>query len=182
MSDTSKNALIQTQKRDALHDLTNTAQEGQGQYLTFVLADETYGVDILKVQEIRGWQEVTTIPNAPPHIRGVMNLRGAIVPILDLRRRFTMPEVDLTPNTVVIVVNVLGRTIGMVVDGVSDVVDLMADELRDAPDLGSNIDADFVQGLAPIGEIMVIILNVDDMLKSSDMVSLDKITNEEQTQ
>lgn len=147
----------------------------QTQFLTFILAEETYGVDILKVQEIRGWKNVTPIPNAPKHIRGVLNLRGAIVPILDLRRRFSMEELKFTDHTVVIVVNVLGRTIGMVVDGVSDVIDLDQDTMRPTPDFGSSIDANFIAGLAPVGDAMVILLNVDDILKSSDLVSLDKV-------
>lgn len=172
------NALVPGEKAGGM-DITKVADPEQLQFLTFILAEETYGVDILKVQEIRGWQDVTTIPNAPAHVRGVMNLRGAIVPILDLRRRFNMPEVELTQNTVVVVVNVMGRTIGMVVDAVSDVVDLPAEELRAAPDFGSNIDASFVKGLAPVDELMVIVLNVDDMLRSSDLISLDKITQTE---
>lgn len=179
MPDNNENALVATENTDYTQDLTKASDSEQLQFLTFILAEEIYGVDILKVQEIRGWQDVTTIPNAPPHVRGVMNLRGAIVPILDLRRRFEMPEVELTPNTVVVVVNVLDRTIGMVVDAVSDVVDMPQEDLRDAPDFGSNIDASFVQGLAPVDDTMVIILNVDDMLKSSDLVSLDKITDAE---
>ncbi|MDE0724755.1 MAG: chemotaxis protein CheW, partial [Alphaproteobacteria bacterium] len=107
---------------------------GEGQFLTFELNNELYGVDILKVQEIRGWTEVTNIPNAPEFIRGVVNLRGAIVPILDMRRRFKMDELVFTHQTVVIVVNVSDRTIGMVVDGVSDVVNIPIEELRPAPD------------------------------------------------
>lgn len=147
----------------------------QAQFLTFILGEETYGVDILKVQEIRGWKSVTPIPNAPKHIRGVLNLRGAIVPILDLRRRFSMTELEFTAHTVVVVVNVMGRTVGMVVDGVSDVVDLDSETMRPAPDFGTNIDAGFISGLAPVGEAMVILLNVDEILKSSDLVSLDKL-------
>lgn len=180
MPEDKESALVTTQRaHDSSQNLTKTPDGEQLQFLTFILAEETYGVDILKVQEIRGWQDVTTIPNAPKHIRGVMNLRGAIVPILDLRRRFDMPEVDLTDNTVVVVVNVMERTIGMVVDAVSDVVDMPTEELRAAPDFGSNIDANFVQGLAPVEDNMVIILNVDDILKSSDLVSLDKLTDME---
>lgn len=182
MSEKNENPLVTTERHDNIQDLTKASDTEQLQFLTFVLAQETYGVDILKVQEIRGWQDVTTIPNAPRHIRGVMNLRGAIIPILDLRRRFEMPEIDLTPNTVVVVVNVMDRTIGMVVDAVSDVVDMPRENLRDAPDFGSSIDAGFVQGLAPVEENMVIILNVDDIVKSSDLVSLDKITHEEMNQ
>lgn len=148
------------------------------QFLTFILAAETYGLDILKVQEIRGWTQVTQIPNAPEYIRGVINLRGEIVPILDLRRRFSMEEIEFTQTTVVIVVNVQGRTIGMVVDGVSDVIDLPKEELRAAPDFGTAIDSSFVQGLATMEEKMVIVLNIDEMLKGCDLLKIDQITEE----
>ncbi len=158
-------------------DIMNTSI-GEGQFLTFELNNEMYGVDILKVQEIRGWTEVTNIPNAPHFIRGVVNLRGAIVPILDMRRRFNMDELVFTHQTVVIVVNVSDRTIGMVVDGVSDVVNIPMEELRPAPDFGTGIDASFLQGLAPIDEEnMAIILNIDEMLQACELVQLDKLTD-----
>jgi purine-binding chemotaxis protein CheW len=153
---------------------------GEGQFLTFELNNELYGVDILKVQEIRGWTEVTNIPNAPEFIRGVVNLRGAIVPILDMRRRFKMDELVFTHQTVVIVVNVSDRTIGMVVDAVSDVVNIPIEELRPAPDFGTGIDASFLQGLAPIDEqTMVILLNIDEMLQACELVQLDEMTESE---
>ena len=156
------------------------AEQGENlQFLTFTVASEFYGVDILKVQEIRGWQDVTVIPNAPAYIRGVMNLRGAIVPILDMRRRFNMPEVELTQNTVVVIVNVLQRIVGIVVDGVSDVIDLTKDDLRPTPDFGNSIDAGFVSGLAALEDDMVIILNIENMLKGSDLISLDEVIDNE---
>ena len=173
---TDNNQLVPQAMGGQPMDLTEAKGE-QAQFLTFVLGEETYGVDILKVQEIRGWKNVTPIPNAPKHIRGVLNLRGAIVPILDLRRRFSMDELQFTDHTVVVVVNVLGRTVGMGVDGVSDVVDLDHESMRPAPDFGTNIDAGFISGLAPVDEAMVILLNVDDILKSSDLVSLDKLVD-----
>jgi purine-binding chemotaxis protein CheW len=145
--------------------------EGQ-QFLTFMLGHELYGLDILKVQEIRGWTGVTAIPNAPAHIRGVLNLRGAIVPVLDLRRRFQMEEIPFTPYTVVIVVQIHGRTVGMIVDAVSDVVNLSADKIRPAPDFGTAIDASFLRGLAPVDDKMMILLNAEDVLRASDLMSL----------
>lgn len=147
------------------------------QFLTFLLANETYGLDILTVQEIRGWGSATPIPNAPTYIRGVINLRGEIVPILDVRRRFNMDEIEFTATTVVIVVNIEGRTIGMVVDGVSDVIDIQENELRSAPDFGSSIDASFVSGLASIDDRMVIILNITEMLKGCDLLKLQAIAS-----
>lgn len=154
-------------------------EDGDGnQFLTFHLADELYGLDILKVQEIRGWAEPTTIPHAPHFIRGVMNLRGSIVPILDLRRRFNMEEIAFTKQTVVVVVNVQDRTIGMVVDGVSDVVSLADNDLREAPNFGTSIDASFIQNLAQQDEKMIILLNVDKMLEACELIQLDELTNE----
>lgn len=151
--------------------------EGE-QFLTFELGDELYGVEILKVQEIRGWSEPTIIPNAPHFIRGVINLRGAIVPILDLRRRFEMEETEFTPQTVVIVVNVQDRTIGMVVDAVSDVVDFEQAEIRNAPDFGATIDASFIRGLSPHEERMVILLHIDKLLAKSELLNLDNLAVE----
>ena len=148
------------------------------QYLTFQVADEVYGVDILKVQEIRGWSHATQMPNAPEFIRGVMNLRGSVVPILDIRRRFDMEEVQFTPQTVIIVVNVQKRTIGMVVDAVSDVADISMDNIRESPDFGASIDSSFIEGLSPQGEDMVILINVDAMMKGSDLIKLDDIIEE----
>ncbi len=173
MSSNNSNAIATKEQ-----GLMSVMDDEQSQFLTFILGDEVYGVDILQVQEIRGWQSVTPIPNSPKHIRGVLNLRGGIVPILDLRRRFNMEEIEFTAHTVVIVVNILGRTIGMVVDGVSDVVDFDSGTLKPAPDFGASIDAGFISGLAPIGETMVIVLNVDEILKTSDLISIDKLTEE----
>tara|TARA_B100000609_G_scaffold181133_1_gene162048 strand:+ start:124 stop:699 length:576 start_codon:yes stop_codon:yes gene_type:complete len=170
------NALTAPTTDDAL-ELNNSTAEGEQQFLTFSLGDESYGVDILKVQEIRGWNTPTPIPNAPKFVRGVVNLRGAIVPILDLRRRFDMEEIEFTQYTVVIVVNVKGRTIGMIVDAVSDVVNLSTDDMRPAPDFGASIDASFIQGLAPNDDRMVILLNIDAMLQSCELVELDKLAD-----
>lgn len=152
------------------------------QYLTFDVANELYGVEILKVQEIRGWSAVTQMPNAPDFIRGVMNLRGSVVPIMDIRRRFNMPEIDFTPQTVVIVVNVQNRTIGMIVDKVSDVVDIEQSDVREAPDFGSAIDSSFLEGLSPHGEDMVILLNVDEMMKGSDLIKVDDIIQNQEVE
>ena len=176
--------IVKTEAAESAPSSPATEGEGamqalgdEGQFLTFTLAEESYGVDILKVQEIRGWSQVTQIPNAPDFIRGVMNLRGEIVPILDIRRRFNMDEIEFTEHTVVIVLNIKDRTIGMVVDGVSDVVSIPAEEMRPAPDFGTAIDANFVRALSPIGDRMVIILNVDEMLQGCDLVTIDNLTS-----
>lgn len=135
-----------------------------GQFLSFYLADEEYAVNILEVQEIKGWQPVTRIPNAPPHVLGVINLRGIVVPVLDLRRRFDLPVKPVESATVVIVIHLkearTERTVGLVVDAVATVYDIGAEMVREAPDLGSGIGNDFILGLATIEARMVILLDM----------------------
>jgi len=158
-------------------DMTDTDQ-----FLTFMLAGEEYGVDILRVQEIKGWDEVTTIPNTPEYLRGVINLRGTIVPIIDMRIRFELEKLDYGPLTVVIVLKVncgeKSRVIGIVVDGVSDVYNVPEAEVKTSPDFGSAVDTEFVRGLATIEEKMVIILDVDHMFNSGDLEVLDSCADE----
>ncbi len=143
------------------------------QYLTFMLNGEEYGVDILRVQEIKGWIPTTRIPNTPDYIRGVMNLRGAIVPIIDLRLRFAMPAIEYTATTVVIVLKVhsegLERTIGFVVDAVSDVYNVSADQFRAAPDFGAHVHTDFIRALATVEEKMVILLDIDHLVSVEEL-------------
>lgn len=174
--------LMENIAQETLSHEAEDMRNDENKYLTFILAQESYGLDILKVQEIRGWTNVTQIPNAPAYIRGVINLRGEIVPILDLRRRFSMDELEFTTTTVVIVVNVQGRTIGMVVDGVSDVIDIPKEELRASPDFGTAIDSSFVQGLATMEERMVIVLNIDEMLKGCDLLKIEQALEDANTQ
>ena len=144
------------------------ADSNSEQFLTFLLAGEEYGVDILRVQEIKGWDTVTEIPNTPAAIRGVINLRGAIVPIIDLRRRFELEPVEYGPTTVVIVLRVEGvdksRTIGVVVDAVSEVYVVPKEEVKEAPDFGSVVDITFVKGLATVNDKMLILLDVDKLM------------------
>ena len=139
-----------------------------GQYLTFILAGEEYGVDILRVQEIKGWDRVTPIPHTPGYIRGVINLRGTIVPIVDLRLRFEIGEAAYDKTTVVVVLKVLAvgreRTMGFVVDAVSDVYDVTAEAMKPTPDFGASIETRFVRGLAAIDQKMVILLDVDALI------------------
>jgi len=138
------------------------------QYLTFILAGEEYGVDILRVQEIKGWDRVTPIPNTPAHLLGVINLRGTIVPIMDLRLRFALGSVAYGSTTVVIVLKVGAaareRTMGFVVDAVSDVHDIGGELLRPAPDFGPAVDMRFVRGLASVEDKMVILLDIDGLV------------------
>lgn len=138
------------------------------QVLTFSLGAETYGVDILRVQEIRGWTPVTRIPKSPTHVLGVLNLRGSIVPIVDLRVRFSLERAEFTPLTVIIVLSITtpnGRSeFGLVVDSVSDVVDISVDDLKETPNLGGKLNADFIQCLATVSDRMLILLDVDALV------------------
>lgn len=143
------------------------------EFLTFVLDGQEYGVDILRVQEIRGWESVTRIPNTPEYVQGVLNLRGSIVPIIDLRQRLGMESREHDRTTVIVVLQVMdengGRTMGVVVDGVSDVCSLSRNELQDAPEFGGKVDTSFLRGMATRKEELVIILEVDRLLSSSDI-------------
>lgn len=141
------------------------------QYLTFIMADEEYGVDILAVQEIRGWDNATPIPNAPDHIMGVINLRGTIVPIIDLRRRFKLPPLDYGPTTVVVVLKIETsrgmRNMGVIVDAVSDVYDVPINGIRKTG-MGDNANARFIKGLVTINDSMVILLELEKLLTIED--------------
>jgi len=149
--------------------------------LTFFLAGEEYGVDILRVQEIKGWDSVTNIPNTPDYIRGVINIRGSIVPIIDMRLRFNLEMKEYDATTVVIVLNVVksgkaNRTMGVVVDAVSDVYNVPADDVKASPDFGTAVDTEFVTGLATIDEKMIIVLDIDNMLNAAELAVVDKIS------
>ncbi len=144
--------------------------ENRMQFLSFTLGDEEYGVDILRVQEIRSWEPVSRIPNVPAYEKGVVNLRGAIVPIIDLRERFGLGHLAYTPLTVVVVLqsqNETGQTrvMGVVVDSVSDVVDVDKKTIQGAPDFGAKVSTEFINGLASVNERMVMLLDVDKLLK-----------------
>lgn len=143
------------------------------QQLTFNLAGEEYGVDILSVREIRGWSRVTRIPQTPAHLLGVLNLRGAIVPIMDLRLRFGLEREDYGENTVVIIVAVAERLFGIVVDAVSDVVDIDPGAIKPVPDMGAVVDTRYLKGLATHVERMVMLLDVEKLMRPEDVETLD---------
>lgn len=140
------------------------------QYLTFMLADEEYGVDIMKVQEIRGWDGATAIPNSPDYVLGVSNLRGMVVPIIDLRLRFKLANAEFTSSTVVVIVKVASeteeRTVGLVVDAVSEVYNFPEEAIGATPDLGGAISTNFVKGLATMDEKMIILLDIDLLINT----------------
>ncbi len=153
-------------------DLVKANTEGMEQYLTFIMAEEEYGVDILCVQEIRGWENATPIPNAPDNVSGVINLRGTIVPIIDLRQCFGLSAIEYTTLTVVIVLKVDTsrgeRVIGIVVDSVSDVYTLDVKDMKPAPDLGEAVHTEFVKGLVNVDDKMVILLEINQLLSVDD--------------
>ncbi len=144
---------------------------GHEQYLTFMLAGEEYGVDILQVQEIKGWDRATRIPHTPEYVLGVINLRGSVVPILDLRRRFALETVAFGPTTVVIVLRASGprgeRTVGVVVDAVSEVYNVKMEDMKRPPDVCGSVDTVFVKALATVDNKMLILLDVDRLIGAS---------------
>jgi len=143
------------------------------QYLTVNLAHEEYAIDILAVREIRGWTPVTRIPQAPHYVLGVLNLRGTIVPVLDLRLRFGLPREEYGALTVTVIVTVAGRHFGVVVDAVSDVLDVLPDDVRPVPDMGTTVDTEYLKGLTAVAERMVLLLDVDKLLQPQDAQMLE---------
>lgn len=147
------------------------------EYLSFKLGSEEYGIDILRVQEIRGYENPTRIANAPHFIKGVVNLRGVIVPIIDMRLRFGLPDAQYNSFTVVIILNIAHRTVGMVVDSVSDVLELPAETIKPAPEFHGAIDAAYITGLGTIktGDVerMLILMDIEQMMTAPDMGLMD---------
>jgi len=155
-----------------LISMDKVSDESKGnicEYLTFRLDREEYGIDILKVQEIRGYESPTRIANAPSFIKGVVNLRGTIVPIVDMRLKFNCANAQYDAFTVVIILNLHQRIVGIVVDSVSDVMGLIPDQMRGAPDIESIIDSDSIIGLGSLGERMLILLDIEKLMSGLDM-------------
>jgi purine-binding chemotaxis protein CheW len=157
---------------------TSMKAAGEGsreEFLAFTLGQEEYGIDILRVQEIRGYEPVTRIANAPEFIKGVVNLRGIIVPVVDMRIKFNLGSATYDQFTVVIILNIAGRVVGMVVDSVSDVMTLSPEQIRPAPEIGTVFDTDYLIGLGTIGERMLILVDIDKLMSSSEMGLIEKI-------
>ena len=142
--------------------------DASSQYLSFILAEEEYAVDILHVQEIRSWEKVTSIPNTPDYVAGVINLRGVVVPIVDLRRRFGLASTEFGLSTVVVIVTVDGdrgsRVVGLVADAVSDVYRFAPESIGDTPEFGGAIGTDYVKGLVSVNEKLIILLDIDELI------------------
>jgi len=152
----------------------NEGPEGQAnEFLTFTLGKEEYGIEILKVQEIRGWEQPTTIANAPDFIKGVINLRGTIVPIVDLRIKFNLGDPQYNQFTVVIILNVANRVVGAVVDSVSDVLTLGGEHIRPAPEFGGALDMQHITGLGTVDQRMLILVDIEKLMTSADMALVD---------
>ncbi len=145
------------------------------EFLTFRLGAEDYCIDILKVQEIRGYDTVTAIANTPPFIKGVINLRGTIVPIIDLRIKFNLPEVKYDALTIVIILNLGNTMIGVVVDSVSDVIAVAHGDIKDAPRFGATIDTEFISGMVTTDNRMAIVVDIDKLMSSQELQLIDKV-------
>ncbi|VTR96255.1 chemotaxis protein : Chemotaxis signal transduction protein CheW OS=Candidatus Nitrospira defluvii GN=cheW PE=4 SV=1: CheW [Gemmata massiliana] len=145
------------------HEIAELVSDGS-QFLAFRLGEEEYGLEILRVQEIKGYSKITPLPNTPHEIKGVMNLRGAVVPIIDLRTRLGMREAEYTVFTVIIVVTVGTKIVGLVVDAVSDVLNVEPEMVVPAPDLGAGVDVSFLTGIARTGDRLVSLLNIDRLV------------------
>ena len=148
---------------------STSADTTGGEYLSFTLGNEHYGVDILKVQEIRGYDAVTRVPDAPDYIKGVINLRGTIVPVIDLRLKLRLDEARYDAFTVMIVLNVEDRVVGIVVDSVSDVIPLNADQIRPTPEFGAAVDTRFISGIGTQDDRMLILLDIETLLDTADL-------------
>lgn len=159
----------------AITETTDSAVLGQGEFLTFTLGKEEYGLDILKVQEIRGYDTVTVIANMPEFIKGVINLRGIIVPIVDLRIKFHLGSVTYDQFTVVIILNLGSRVVGIVVDSVSDVLSLTAEQIKAAPSLSATLDTRYILGLGTVDERMLILVDIEKLMNSNDMALVDQV-------
>ncbi|MDP1595346.1 MAG: chemotaxis protein CheW [Methylotenera sp.] len=161
----------------ALTSTFNTqAKSAAGEYLTFILGSEKYGLEILKVQEIRGYDAVTKIANTPDFIKGVVNLRGKIVPIVDLRIKFHLTQVEYNEFTVVIILNLSDRVVGIVVDGVSDVTALKDEQIREVPALVTNIDTKYIVGLATVASQMLILVDIEQLMSNQEMALIDDVS------
>lgn len=172
---------------DEIRDTEQPGKRGladQSQFLSFTLGTEEYGVDILRVQEIRSWEPVSRIPNVPHYEKGVVNLRGSIVPIIDLRERFDLGHSQYTPLTVVVVLQAKigekSRVMGVVVDAVSDVIDVDKKSIQSSPNFGAKVSTEFINGLVSIHQRMVMLLDVDKLLKLDGVDTLKGINDDDE--
>ncbi len=166
-------AVAQTQ---STQDSSTATESREGKYLTFALGAEEYGLEILTVREIIGYMDITAVPQTPGHVKGVINLRGQVIPVIDLRMKFGMDEVEVTEQTCIIVVEteLESRTFqtGIVVDHVSEVLDIQADQIEDAPQFDSSVNTNFILGMGKIGESVKILLDIGRVLAGDELAAL----------
>jgi purine-binding chemotaxis protein CheW len=163
-------------KMEELKKTADAAKSDDRQFVTFIIGEENYGVEVLKVQEIIGMTQIIHVPNSAEFMKGVINLRGAVVPVVDMRRRFKMEEREYDMFTVIIIVEVKNRMVGMIVDSVSDVVDISESTIQDTPHFTAKIETDFIKGIGQVESKLVIILDIDKILSTADM---EKMAQEE---
>ena len=171
--------MVQNEQKEQNTTLAQTSNSPlllSSEFLAFTLGDEEYGIDILKVQEIRGYESPTRIANSANYIKGVINLRGTIVPIVDMRIKFNLGEPTYDKLTVVIILNLDRRVIGIVVDSVSDVMTLTPEQIRPAPTMGTVLDTDYLLGLGTIEDRMLILVDIEKLMLSADMGLIDTVT------
>jgi purine-binding chemotaxis protein CheW len=158
---------------------STTADRRAGKYLTFVLSGEEYGLEILKVREINGMMAITAVPRMPDYMKGVINLRGKVIPVIDLRLKFGMCKAERTAETCIIVVDVGGSLMGVIVDQVSEVLDIRGEDIEDAPNIGVNIDTGFILGMGKAKGTVKILLDIDKVLSDADFVALEQAATAE---
>ncbi len=162
--------------------LNRKMMEKKGKYLTFALGSEEYGLEILEVREIIGYMDITAVPQTPAHVKGVINLRGQVIPVIDLRAKFGMETTEVTEQTCIIVVETSRGdrkfSTGIVVDHVQEVLDIAGEDIEEAPQFGSSVNTDFILGMGKIGESVKILLDIDQVLANEDFKSLSNLTDD----
>jgi purine-binding chemotaxis protein CheW len=155
-----------------------SASTTEGKYLTFTLADEEYGIGILKVKEIIGMITITTVPQTPPHIKGVINLRGKVIPVIDWRLKFGLPDMEYTERTCIIVIEIAKENgnilIGILVDSVSEVLNIKGADIEETPNFGTRLNTDYILGMAKTGDKIKILLDIDRVMNADDIIALEQ--------
>ena len=166
--------MSKAEKSVDVMDSDNVVQAGK--YLTFALADEEYGLEILQVREIIGLIDITTVPKMPDFVKGVVNLRGKIIPVIDLRLKFGMTGMEYTKETCIIVLSISNNPVGIIVDNVCEVLDIRHDEIEPAPSFGMNINTDFIMGMGKVENSVVLLLDIEKVMTESELALIDEMT------
>jgi purine-binding chemotaxis protein CheW len=174
IENTTQKSFGQAAKRKSYQNVEEETRE-ISQFVTFSLGEEEYGIEIMKVQEIIGYQGFTRIPNVPDFIKGVLNLRGTVVPVVDLRKKFSMEDKEYTKFTVIIILEALGRIMGIIVDAISDVVSLTEQDIQDPPSFNDTVRTDFIKGMGKKNDKLIILLDMDKVLSQEELEELDNI-------